>query len=57
VTCNSGLRPPSALSARSDFICLVHHTPNDCTVLHVTPTASAIVVRLLRRHGACAEPL
>jgi len=56
VTCSSGFKPPSALNARADFICLVRRTPVDCTVLHVTAT-QPIQVTLLHRHADCVQPL
>jgi hypothetical protein len=56
VTCSSGFKPPSALSARSDFICLVRRSPIDCTVLHVSDTVP-IRVQLLHRHADCVQPL
>ena len=58
VTCSSGLKPPSALGAAPDFICLVRRSPLDCTVLHVTSrTSGPFRVRLLRRHSDCVQPL
>jgi hypothetical protein len=57
VTCSSGLKPPSALSARPDFICLVRRSPLDCTVLHVSGRNRSILVRVIRPHGDCAQPL
>jgi hypothetical protein len=56
VSCSSGLKPPSALSARADFICLVRRSPLDCTVLHVSGRYPA-GVKLLRQHGDCVQPL
>jgi hypothetical protein len=56
VTCSSGFKPPSAMSARADFICLVRRSPLDCTVLHVTATVPAEVT-LLHRHADCVQPL
>jgi hypothetical protein len=57
VTCSSGLKPPSALAARPDFICLVRRAPLDCTVLHVSGRNGFILVRVIHRHGECAQPL
>jgi hypothetical protein len=56
VTCSSGLKPPSALSARADFICLVRRSPNDCTVLHVSGRFPA-GVRLVHKRADCVQPL
>jgi hypothetical protein len=56
VTCSSGFKPPSAMSARADFICLVRRSPLDCTVLHVSATVP-IRVQLLHRHADCVQPL
>jgi hypothetical protein len=44
------------MSARADFICLVHRSPVDCAVLHVTPTVP-IRIRLLHAHADCVQPL
>jgi hypothetical protein len=58
VTCSSGLKPPSALRATPDFICLVRRSPLDCTVLHVTSRATGpFSVRVIRPHGDCVQPL
>ena len=57
VTCSSGLKPPSAMGARPDFICLVRRNPLDCTVLHVSPRGGGFAVRVVRRHGDCVQPL
>jgi hypothetical protein len=57
VTCSSGLKPPAALQGRPDFICLVRRSPLDCTVLHVSDQDGTIVVRPIRRHADCVQPL
>jgi hypothetical protein len=58
VTCSSGLKSPTTLASKPDFICLVRRSPLDCTVLHVTSrTAGGFTVRLIRPHGECAQPL
>jgi hypothetical protein len=44
------------MSARSDFVCLVRRSPDDCTVLHVT-AAAPFRVRLLHRRADCVQPL
>jgi hypothetical protein len=56
VTCSSGFKPPSAMQARADFICLVRRSPIDCTVLHVSATVP-IRVRLVYGHADCVQPL
>jgi hypothetical protein len=56
VSCSSGFKPPSALRARADFICLVRRSPLDCTVLQVSATVP-IRVRLIHRHADCVQPL
>jgi hypothetical protein len=58
VTCSSGLKSPTTLASRPDFICLVRRDPLDCTVLHVTShAAGGFTVRLIRAHGDCVQPL
>jgi hypothetical protein len=54
VTCSSGFKSPAGLSRRADFICLVRHSADDCTVLHVSTLSG---VHLLRRHADCVQPL
>ena len=57
ITCSSGFKPPGALRASNDFICLARHSAADCDELYVRREHGRWVVSLRRRLVDCVQPL
>jgi len=57
ISCSSGFKPPGALQASSDFICLARHSAAVCDELYVRREHGRWVVSLRRRHVDCVQPL
>jgi hypothetical protein len=57
ITCSSGFKPPGALQASSDYICLARHTAAVCDELYVRKVKDEWLVSLRRRGVDCVQPL
>jgi hypothetical protein len=57
ISCSSGFKPPGALQASTDFICLARHSSAVCDELYVRRAGGRWVVSLRRRQVDCVQPL